>query len=305
MTANRLFSILLVGLFLTATCHSDEQMTGFEEKDLPILNELLRKRQAEYHNHDSDYLNIANTTAFTPDANYEPATKKYVDDAVLWEVDGTEHQLVTADEIDMQSKKIINVTDPTTNQDAATKKYVDDTVGGITGGAWVLIETQVASNDTSIDFVTGVTGYTTYVLVISNFRIPSGGGCVVRLQFTKDAGSNWDEPNNDGHSHYQKIDSAATTYDAAAERSKGYFSIGTVIDNDEYLSGTYYITGLEIANDKTCYGTYSASMDGDCQGGTVVCVSNSTDTNWDGIRIYSSVGNITSGTFTLYGISTS
>ena len=45
-----------------------------------------------------------------------------------WEIDGTETQLITADEIDMQSKKIINLLDPTSNQEAATKKYVDDTV---------------------------------------------------------------------------------------------------------------------------------------------------------------------------------
>jgi len=51
--------------------------------------------------------------------------------AGLWEVDGTETQLITADEIDMQSKKIINVTDPTANQDAATKKYVDDEVASV------------------------------------------------------------------------------------------------------------------------------------------------------------------------------
>ena len=43
----------------------------------------------------------------------------------LWEVDGTETQLIAADEIDMQSKNIINVTDPSGAQDAATKAYVD------------------------------------------------------------------------------------------------------------------------------------------------------------------------------------
>jgi len=48
----------------------------------------------------------------------------------LWQVDGTETQLKTADEIDMQSKKIINLLDPTADQDAASKKYVDDTAGG-------------------------------------------------------------------------------------------------------------------------------------------------------------------------------
>jgi len=48
---------------------------------------------------------------------------------VLWEIDGTETQLIAADELDMQTKKIINVVDPTDAQDAATKKYVDDTSG--------------------------------------------------------------------------------------------------------------------------------------------------------------------------------
>ena len=55
--------------------------------------------------------------------------KAYADSlSGLWEIDGTETQLITADEIDMQTKKIINVTDPVSNQDAATKKYVDDAV---------------------------------------------------------------------------------------------------------------------------------------------------------------------------------
>ena len=62
----------------------------------------------------------------TPSLSKDIANKKYVDDGDLWEVDGTETQLKTADEIDMQSKKILNVTDPTLDQDAATKKYVDD-----------------------------------------------------------------------------------------------------------------------------------------------------------------------------------
>ena len=53
----------------------------------------------------------------------------------MWETDGTETQLITADEIDMQSKKIINLTDPTANQDGATKKYVDDNASPIPSAA--------------------------------------------------------------------------------------------------------------------------------------------------------------------------
>jgi len=47
---------------------------------------------------------------------------------VLWEVDGTETQLIIADGIDMQTEGIINLKDPVANQDAATKKYVDDNI---------------------------------------------------------------------------------------------------------------------------------------------------------------------------------
>ena len=67
------------------------------------------------------------TITKTPVDPDDIANKAYVDaSSGLWEVDGTETQLKTADEIDMQTKKILNVVDPTADQEAATKKYVDD-----------------------------------------------------------------------------------------------------------------------------------------------------------------------------------
>ena len=97
------------------------------------LNTAHRNDNSQAH---TDYLinngddtTTGNITSIAPTVDLHLATKKYVDDNAgvsLWEVDGTETQLKIADEIDMQTKKIINVVDPTANQEVATKKYVDD-----------------------------------------------------------------------------------------------------------------------------------------------------------------------------------
>ena len=76
-----------------------------------------------------------------------------------WEVDGTETQLITADEIDMQSKKIINLLDPTADQEAATKKYVDDNSTDVTlaGEDYLsIIGQEITAN--KVDLVDNVTG---------------------------------------------------------------------------------------------------------------------------------------------------
>jgi len=55
--------------------------------------------------------------------------KKYVDDnAGLWEIDGAETQLKSTTNIDMQTRKIINLNTPKNDTDASTKLYVDDNI---------------------------------------------------------------------------------------------------------------------------------------------------------------------------------
>jgi hypothetical protein len=48
---------------------------------------------------------------------------------------GTEHMLLTSSSLDVKSKPVVNVTNPTNAQDAATKSYVDTEVADL-GAAW-------------------------------------------------------------------------------------------------------------------------------------------------------------------------
>ncbi|KKM99178.1 hypothetical protein LCGC14_1150430 [marine sediment metagenome] len=49
--------------------------------------------------------------------------------AGLWEVSSGNTRLITADDLDLRSKKITAMLNPVADQDAATKKYVDDNAG--------------------------------------------------------------------------------------------------------------------------------------------------------------------------------
>ena len=70
----------------------------------------------------SNYLSKTNTTSYTPSGNYNPATKKYVDDSVSG--------------IDLSNYLAKNNTTsytPSSSYNPATKKYIDDLAGTLTG----------------------------------------------------------------------------------------------------------------------------------------------------------------------------
>jgi len=74
--------------------------------------------------------------------------KATLDKMGLWIVDGTETQLKTADELDMQTKRITAMGDPTTAQDAVTRDYLESMWGGQTvtaGSATVTKSDDVCS----------------------------------------------------------------------------------------------------------------------------------------------------------------
>lgn len=53
----------------------------------------------------------------------------FLNSPMYWKTDGTNLLMLTAQPLNMQTQKIINVVDPTSDQEAATKKYVDDNAG--------------------------------------------------------------------------------------------------------------------------------------------------------------------------------
>lgn len=74
--------------------------------------------------------------------------------ALATKIDGA-RQLRFSGDLDLQSNKIVNLTDPTSDQDAATKKYVDDNsgTGGGGGGGMAIGDTVTGGTTGSVLFI--------------------------------------------------------------------------------------------------------------------------------------------------------
>ena len=92
-----------------------KQLAGSVQKQTAIATDMF------IPNHSGD--NSAGMVLKTPVNDTDFVNKKYVDGQNLWEYNGSETQLKIANEINLRSKKIINLLDPTANQDASTLKY--------------------------------------------------------------------------------------------------------------------------------------------------------------------------------------
>jgi hypothetical protein len=115
-----------------------KQLSGTVQKQTPIATDMFLP------NHSGDH--SAGIVNSTPTNDTDLVNKKYVDDEVagvtgLWEVDGTETQLKTADEIDMQFKKLVNLAHPVGPRDAADREYVDEQISDV--AFWELDGTEV------------------------------------------------------------------------------------------------------------------------------------------------------------------
>ena len=236
----------------------------------------------------------ANTSVYVKEAGVGSTGWVAIDKSGVFEITGGVTRMVIADELDMRSKAIQNLLNPVNDQDAATKKWAVDNLSG--GGAWTLIERQVASSDSSLEFTTDIDGtYKTYVFLFEG--ITTG----IRIRFDDDGGSGgWGAlGSNTINCHTQKSMSGSTGYGTA-----------DVVVNDEYIritgadiGGVLYMNNLHAAIGKSFYGHYTAGSSK--YGGSIMAGTADTSTDTDAIEVKAEGGGTFSGTVTLYGIATS
>lgn len=174
------------------------------------------------------------------------------------------------------------------------------TLSTLTDRGYVLISTAAASNSATIDFTT-LTGYTNYVVFISSL-VPATDNVVLQLRVSTDGGSSYAASSGD---YWQQILTATSSTVAAAEVvTNTYIDCGSTINNVSTLP----LGGIiEILNPAGGFRTNilgKVFFQGDSGSqrlslGGAQFQSNSTI---NAIRFLMSSGNITTGSFQLYGV---
>lgn len=191
----------------------------------------------------------------------------------------------------------------------AKKGNVSDIVSLAAAGGWVAIKTTTANNDATIDFVNGSNGvvldstYKAYIVSFTNI-VPATDGADLVMRTSTDAGSSY--ASSSDNYEYQlvealngsiasKANSATATYillfiDASNAATNGGANGSVRIDNPSAAN--------KITVGITAYGVNSSPLPAAYSG----MGYRNTAADVDAIRFMFDTGNITSGTFTLYGL---
>tara|TARA_R110000803_G_C11918631_1_gene314090 strand:- start:326 stop:1039 length:714 start_codon:yes stop_codon:yes gene_type:complete len=171
-------------------------------------------------------------------------------------------------------------------------------------GAWILIQSQVASSSASLTFTSGINStYSTYALVLSNI-LPATDAVDAMIRVSTNTGSSYA---NSGYlSFIDKSNSSAASSDGDNGVTSG-LGIAADIDNGAFggLTSVIYISNPSsgvaytyLASSGSIFqsaGTHVAAADGHAVWKTVTAV--------DALQLILSSGAIASGRATLYGIS--
>ena len=185
----------------------------------------------------------------------------------------------------------------------ATTAYADTAGGG--GGAWVHLDSATASASSSIDMITGIDGtYDVYVLVL-NGVVPASDTFQLRMRVSEDTGSTW----KSGASDYRYA-AAEHGGSSGSSSGSGYIALDGIGNaSGEGLNAQIYFynpssTSLwKVFNFHTATTGFNPAAAPTGRDGTGVY--DGTANAIDGVQFLMSSGNITSGTFRLYGISNS
>lgn len=172
-------------------------------------------------------------------------------------------------------------------------------------GNQVLIQSQTASSSATIDFTSGVTGYTYYIIEYLGV-VPATDNTDLQMQFSTTAGVSWIAGTN-----YQyfttNTNSGANTFSAVVSTSSGtsqfVLAPGTSNNASYGLNGSAQLFAFTVGNPQvtgSITSTASSSLN------ALQCLSagrcNSSSTTVNGVRLKFSSGNISVGTFRLFGV---
>jgi hypothetical protein len=174
-------------------------------------------------------------------------------------------------------------------------------------GTWQLLSTQTASNSASIAFTGLTTSYSAYKILISNY-VPVTTVTRFQLQFSTDNGSSWLTGTN--YNWCKKVIRPGGTNTVLNNNSVAilldYQSFTKTANKSSAYEITFINPDISIANP----GVHWISGNWDNGGGVPALVAiigqgyYSATQATNAIRFISSSGNLSSGTFNLYGILT-
>lgn len=175
------------------------------------------------------------------------------------------------------------------------------------GGAWNFISSGTASNSSSIDFTNNINSTYDQYVVMGTSIVQQNDGQRLYLRFSTDSGSSWESSSYRHHSN--RSSDSSSSYEFEVSTSDGEIHILIFGGNDTGESGNFrcYISNPASASLYTIAnhsgGLIDSSGSARVMGGTGYWGGSQSAVN--GFRFVPSGGNITSGTFRLYGISNS
>lgn len=176
------------------------------------------------------------------------------------------------------------------------------------GTGWILLETIIASNDTSIDFTSSIdSNFRTYIFQITNLVFAQDSSNF-RMLGSTNTGSSYLTA-TDSYKYHNTINSSSASGQSSVfsdNDGSTFINLLTSWGNvtNEGLSATIMLSNPSNSSIfKHVYGTVMgiSGDSGDSQGGGIFSTIQTTSAV-DAIRFLSGTGNITSGTFQLFGV---